>query len=187
MTDNLPIASDRLILRRLRPADLQAFQAYRSDPLVAEYQGWEPMSEDESLAFLNQKSQGPFFESNEWFQLGIALHDSDRLIGDIGVCMYESGRVAEIGYSINRIYQGKGFGSEAVRLVAAYLFACTDADEIIATTDGRNLPSLRLLENIGMSLRETQRAEFKGEMCDEHVYVLRRRTDATPGQNNDRA
>jgi len=37
----LPIRTDRLVLRALRPEDVDAFVAYRADPEVARYQGWE--------------------------------------------------------------------------------------------------------------------------------------------------
>jgi len=174
MKDHLPVASERLILRRLRASDTEAFHAYRSDPEVAEYQGWDPMSEEESQAFLEQKGEGAFFQPNEWFQLGIALGDTDTLIGDIGACINESGASAEIGYSVNRQYQGQGYGTEAVRLAARYLFSNTGIEEIVAVTDARNLPSRRVLENLGMTLRETQKAEYKGEVCDEHIFVMKR-------------
>ena len=35
------IVTDRLILRRLTPADAEAVLQYRSDPEVARYQSWE--------------------------------------------------------------------------------------------------------------------------------------------------
>ena len=34
------LATERLVPRRFRPADLAAFAAYRSDPDIARYQGW---------------------------------------------------------------------------------------------------------------------------------------------------
>jgi RimJ/RimL family protein N-acetyltransferase len=35
------LTSERLVLRRFRPEDLDAFVAYRSDPEIARYQSWE--------------------------------------------------------------------------------------------------------------------------------------------------
>ncbi len=35
------LTAARLVLRRFRPEDLDAFVAYRSDPRVARYQSWE--------------------------------------------------------------------------------------------------------------------------------------------------
>ena len=39
-------------LRRLRPADRVAFQAYRSIPELGRYQAWSPMSKAEALDLL---------------------------------------------------------------------------------------------------------------------------------------
>jgi RimJ/RimL family protein N-acetyltransferase len=35
------LTTQRLVLRRFRPEDLDAFVAYRSDPETARYQSWE--------------------------------------------------------------------------------------------------------------------------------------------------
>ena len=50
MFETLPHSLKRLRLRILRPDDLDAFHAYRSDPVVAKYQGWEPMTTREATA-----------------------------------------------------------------------------------------------------------------------------------------
>ena len=44
--DPLPRHGQRITLRRLSLADLEAFQAYRSDPIVGLYQSWTPLSQD---------------------------------------------------------------------------------------------------------------------------------------------
>jgi RimJ/RimL family protein N-acetyltransferase len=38
------LTTERLVLRRFRPEDLDAFVAYRSDPQIARYQVWEAPS-----------------------------------------------------------------------------------------------------------------------------------------------
>jgi len=49
----LPIETDRLILRKFELRDVPAFAAYRSDPEVARFQGWEaPFSEQQAAKFI---------------------------------------------------------------------------------------------------------------------------------------
>jgi RimJ/RimL family protein N-acetyltransferase len=36
-----PLVTERLLLRRSRPEDAEAISAYRSDPEVHRYQGWD--------------------------------------------------------------------------------------------------------------------------------------------------
>jgi RimJ/RimL family protein N-acetyltransferase len=84
--DHLPLSSQRVRLRRLRASDFRAFHAYRSDPDVARYQGWSPMSEDEAMTFLRENGRNAELEPGEWAQIGIASLDDDRLIGDFAGC-----------------------------------------------------------------------------------------------------
>ncbi|MBE0693199.1 MAG: GNAT family N-acetyltransferase, partial [Aquamicrobium sp.] len=73
-----------MVLRRLSPADLDAFGAYRADPELGRYQGWQPMDREASLAFLRAMAAEPS-AAGAWVQVGIARRDDDRLVGDIGM------------------------------------------------------------------------------------------------------
>ena len=49
------LTTQRLVLRRFRPQDLDAFVAYRSDPEIARYQGWEvPYRRGQAQQFLQE-------------------------------------------------------------------------------------------------------------------------------------
>ena len=168
----LPLYSERLNLRRLSPRDLAEFQAYRTDPEIARLQGWSMQSDEVSLAFLKEMSQADFFVPGQWFQLGVALRGSDQLIGDIGVCVQEDEQAAEIGFSIHGAHHSKGYGTEAVGLAIGYIFGASQASRIIAYADVRNIASWRVLEKVGMHRLGTRTCEYKGEVCDEHMYEL---------------
>ena len=168
----LPIESERLTLRRFAPGDLAAFQAYRSDLELARYQGWEPMTDEEAAAFLVEQREtelGPF---GQWLQVAIVARAADEVVGDIGVCMLEPG-AAEIGYTLSRGAQGRGFATEAVRALVEALFAA-GLERVVATSDARNAKSLVLLERVGMRYVRTETAVFRGESCLEHVYAVER-------------
>lgn len=173
--DPLPRQGPRISLRRLRVADLEPFQAYRGDPSVGRFQGWSPMSASEATAFLSDMSNAAFGKDGTWFQIGIAERSTDRLIGDLGVCLHRAeDRYAEIGFTLAAESQGQGLAAEAVREALALLFEQTDIVRVIAITDTRNDASIRLLQRVGMTLSETVSAVFRGEPCEEHVFVLRR-------------
>lgn len=175
--DPLPRQGPRITLRRLRVADLEPFQAYRGDPAVGRFQGWSPMTTSEAVAFLSEMSTAAFGQDGAWFQLGIAERSTDRLIGDLGVCLRSAeDRHAEIGFTLAAEFQGKGLAAEAVREALALLFEETDIARVIAITDARNQASIRLLQRVGMTRNETVSAVFRGEPCEEHVFVLSRVT-----------
>ncbi|MFZ5635175.1 MAG: GNAT family N-acetyltransferase [Pseudomonadota bacterium] len=171
---HLPHACERVRLRKLRPSDFRAFHAYRSDPEVARYQGWTPMSEDEAMAFLREQGRNAGLEPGEWAQLGIAALAEDRLLGDIGVFLSPDAHWAEFGVSLHPDAQGGGFAAEAVGALIALLFAQTPVRRVVATSDARNAPCLRLLERLGMRAVDARQAEYKDELCTEHVFVIER-------------
>ncbi len=174
MAEALPCMGTRVRLRRLRADDLPAFHAYRSDPEVARYQGWQPMDAAAAAAFIAEMAAAPFCLPGAWCQIGIADLASNALLGDIGLHLAEDGATLEIGYTLARAAQGTGRAGEAVRLAVDAVFVHTTATRMLAITDVRNAPSLRLLHRLGFSLLATQDAVFRGEPCREQVFVLQR-------------
>jgi RimJ/RimL family protein N-acetyltransferase len=164
----------RVAIRRLRETDLRAFQAYRHDPQLGLYQGWQPQSDQQALAFIAETSRAPLFPLGQWVQLGIAERTGDRLIGDIGICVAADGGQAEIGFTLEAAAQGRGLATEAVRAAIGLVFERTAVARVVAVTDARNLPSVRMLDRLGMRRVETVPAVFRGEACVEHVYTLSR-------------
>lgn len=161
-------------LRRLQPADLAAFQAYRRIPELGRYQGWSPMTDAEALEFLAEMTRAPLFAPGKWVQLGIAEPATDVLVGDIGLHLSEDGRTGEVGFTLHPSTQGHGVASSAVREALQLLFGVTEAAQVLGITDALNLSSIRLLERLGFKYRESRNVVFRGEQCSERVYALQR-------------
>jgi RimJ/RimL family protein N-acetyltransferase len=102
------LSTERLVLRRFRPEDLDAFVAYRSDPEVARYQSWEaPYRPSQARQFLHELAAVHPDTPGEWFQFAVALRHTDRLIGDCGTHVgAEDPRQAEIGFTLAPPHQG---------------------------------------------------------------------------------
>jgi len=169
-----PVSGARVRLRRLRAADLAAFQTYRADPALGRWQGWTPMADEAARAFLNHQAAAPFCTAGHWFQLAMADLASDSLIGDIGLHLTADGRCLEIGFTLAAAHQGRGLAAEAVALATQQVFACTSAQRVVAITDTRNEACIRLLQRLGWRALTTLPAVFRGEPCVEHHFVLHR-------------
>jgi RimJ/RimL family protein N-acetyltransferase len=169
--DPLPWSGARLRLRRFRPDDLERFQAYRHDPEIWRYQGWDPTSDEGARAFLDEMAAAPFGRPGEWIQIAVADAE-DALIGDIGLYLMADGREAEFGISLARGAQGRGLAEEAARTLIDGLRADTGVGRLIAITDTRNIPSARLLRRLGMTLEAEESAEFRGAPCREWRFGL---------------
>ena len=133
------------------------------------------MDDASAAAFLDTMASAPIGIPGEWFQIAVADRSTDALIGDIGICLRNDGtRTAEIGFTIAPTAQGQGLGTEAVTAVLAMLFDAGDVELVEGITDERNMPSIRLLERVGMRFLRMQEAMCKGEPCTEHVYSIAR-------------
>jgi RimJ/RimL family protein N-acetyltransferase len=172
--DTLPRFADGVVLRRLAPADLAAFQAYRHDAELGQYQGWSPSTDDEAKSFLSEMSTSELLQPGVWSQIGIAESGTLALVGDIGVLLASDGRQAEIGFTLRRQSQGRGIATTAVREAILLVFEHTRAERVLGITDSRNLPSMRLLERVGMHRTGSRSAMFRGEACVEHIYAVAR-------------
>jgi RimJ/RimL family protein N-acetyltransferase len=170
----LPRPARGVVLRRLAISDLAAFQAYRHDAVLGQFQGWSATSDADALSFLTQMSTAALLQPGTWSQIGIADATSQALIGDIGLFLAPNSRHAEIGFTVERKSQGRGLAMTAVREAINLVFEHTTAEQVLGITDARNQPSIRLLERVGMRKTESRSATFRGELCLEHVYTIPR-------------
>jgi RimJ/RimL family protein N-acetyltransferase len=169
------IESERLWIRRFNDSDLAPFMAYRNDPEVARYQSWDSCDEQEARAFIREMESARAGVLGEWFQFAIESKETQELIGDCALRVDEEEPYrAEIGFTLAREYQGRGFASEAISRLLDYAFNALGLHRVVAIADCRNVPSVALLERVGMR-REGQFLEnvwFKGGWADEYLYAV---------------
>ncbi len=169
----LPIHTPRLTLRRFSDDDLADFQAYRCDPAVAKFQGWQPTSDEVSLAFLREQAEQTFGKEGQWLQIAITETESERLAGDLGICWVDARRgEVSLGFSLGRQLQRRGYANEAVSALVSKLFEAHGVQSIVAMTDTRNRAANALLGKLGFENFETKDATFRGVACREHHWVL---------------
>jgi len=176
---DFPIETERLWLRPFCQDDLESFVAYRNDPLVAEYQGWDlPYIRQQAVAFLDEMASAVPSVPGHWYQIALEAKEMGVLIGDCAFCcLSDDPRQAEIGFSLARSYQGKGYGVEAVNALLGYLFDTQGLHRVRAICDVENSASARLLERVGMR-REGHFIEnlyVKGRWSSEYWYAILRR------------
>ncbi len=172
------IAIDSIRLRALRESDLADFHAYRSDPQVARYQGWQPMDEARALAFLREQNNRSALEPGRWVRLAIADGQTDRLLGDIGLWLSHDRREAELAITVAPSSQGRGVARGAIRAAFVLLSGEPALERIRADADARNLPSRRMLVAAGFREIGTADVFVKEEACIEHRYRVERETFA---------
>lgn len=170
------LESNRLLLRQFRASDLEPFLAYRNDPEIARYQGWNvPYSREKGIEFIEFMMTAFPAVQGEWFQAALELKSTHEMIGDVGfIIRKDDVRQALIGYSLARPHWGNGYAHEAVSRVLAHLFYDLNLHRVVAECDVENIPSWKLLERLGFR-REAHLLEnifFKGAYGSEYHYAM---------------
>ncbi len=169
------IIMSRLHIRNLRLDDLDNFHAYRSNPNVTKYQGFNVMDKTEALDFIKNQTEKSFGTPGEWVQYGIVEALNNKLIGDCAIKLeIDDPKIVQIGITINPAYQNKGFAKDALLGIMAWLFDEKKIHRICETVDVENLNSIKLLESVGFR-REGHFVEnifFNGKYGSEFQYAM---------------
>ncbi|MFM8322037.1 MAG: GNAT family N-acetyltransferase [Chloroflexota bacterium] len=181
----LILETPRLRLRPFAAPDAEGFAAYRSDPLVAEYQGWDaPYSLERAAQFVSAMQAAAPGAPGEWYQLAIEARSGGNLLGDVAFkrLAYDV-RQAEIGITLARAHHGQGFAREAAARLLDYLFGELGLHRVRANCDPANQASIRLLERLGFRHegRWVESLWYKERWADEDWYaILEREWRAKP-------
>ncbi|HWT06318.1 MAG TPA: GNAT family N-acetyltransferase [Xanthomonadales bacterium] len=169
------IVTDRLVLRDLRPDDAEAMFAYRSDPEIMRYQGWDPESLDDARAFIAGNALYEPFAPGSWRQFAITLRSDGAMIGDCGVHVPDDKpEQAEFGITLATAYQRRGYASEALRALLRLVFDTLGKHRAFASVDPRNAPSIALFERAGFR-KEAHHVEslwLMGEWVDDVIFAM---------------
>ncbi len=110
---------------------------------------------DECRQFL-LKMQG-VFEEHSFAYLPVFKTDSDRFVGWVGLCnqTYLSEDFVDIGWRLLPEFWGQGIATEMASAFISYGFDHLKLDRIYAVAPKLNIPSVRLMERIGMKFEST--------------------------------
>lgn len=146
------LITPRLVLRTFEDRDIAPFIAYRSDPEVAKYQSWDaPYPEEEAIDFVEAMKSATPGIPGDWYQLAIELLATGDIIGDCAFYICDDDDLqAEIGFTLSRAHQGKGYATEAIKRLLDYLFGDCNLHRVRANCEPANIASVKLLKRVGM-------------------------------------
>lgn len=93
--------------------------------------------------------------------LAVTLRDTGALAGAISLMQIEAGHQAEIGYWIGVPYWGRGYCSQALRVVARHAFEQLHLHRLYARCFVRNPASSRVLQKLGFVHEGRQRQHVR--------------------------
>jgi RimJ/RimL family protein N-acetyltransferase len=170
----MKLETERLLIRPLTIADKNEIFEYRRDKEINKYQGWIPEKiedVDEFIAKISEKINIP----NTWFQFVIIEKETQKIVGDLGIHFFDAeNKQIEIGCTLNKNFQNKGFATESLERVIDYLFRDLNKHRIITSIDPDNKKSIQLVERIGFR-KEAHFIEsllIDGKWVDDLIYAL---------------
>ncbi|MBI4664068.1 MAG: GNAT family N-acetyltransferase [Verrucomicrobia bacterium] len=165
------LRTPRLLLRPFTRDDLDELAAILADAEVMRFSLLAPRSLEETRVALERILSS---YEKEGFGLCAVIHEEEaKLIGYCGfvVRRIDGEREIELGCGLARAYWGKGLGTEAARAFRDYGFAVLGFRRLICIVDPRNIASIRVAENLGMSYEKE--SDFRGAPLQ--IYGLTRR------------
>jgi RimJ/RimL family protein N-acetyltransferase len=174
-----PLVTERLLLRRYRPDDLDGFCSWRSREDVVRYQDYDVQTREQSERSLTRSiDRVKLAEEGDALVWAIERAVDHQLIGDLILVLDDiEHSVGEIGWTLHPDYQGQGYATEAARAVFRLAFDSIKLHRIKANLDPRNQASEALCRRLGMRLEAHHIEDFwsKGEWTDSYIFAITER------------
>jgi RimJ/RimL family protein N-acetyltransferase len=146
------LRTERLCLRRWRPADRAPFAALNADPQVMKHLPAQ-LTPEESDALAARIDA--HFEQRGFGLWAVEIAGGTLFAGFIGLSVprFEAHFTpcVEVGWRLAAEHWGRGFATEGARAALAFGFEALDLAEIVSFTVPGNRQSRRVMEKLGMS------------------------------------
>ena len=156
------LETQRLIIRKFREEDFEAFWAYANDPEMCRMMGRDDMSDPETARFTFS-----WLKDKEERGYALVLKETGKVIGNLTITLPppfivelrelagKKGR--SMSFSLSRHYQRRGLMEEALRAVISHLFESEEMDYINLGHFDFNVPSRELQRKLGFTYLTTER------------------------------
>ena len=151
MADGPTLETERLLLRRWRERDRDAFAALNADPEVMEHFP-SVLSAEESGQLLRRIDR--HFEEFGFGLWAVEIKWAKRFIGFCGLAVptfqTHFTPAVEIGWRFAKDQWGSGYATEAAKVVLDFGFEKADLEQILSWTIPANLRSQGVMQRLGM-------------------------------------
>ncbi len=176
MIQPIELETERFILRKIEPSDIETLHSYWSDHIVTEYMNTSFQNLAESQQMVDLLNSLP--ETGEGMRWAIVDKHSGVVLGS---CGYHNVKAehhrAEVGYELGQRFWGKGVMQEVMHTVLQHCFKMVGFNRMEAFVTVGNDRSMHTLEKLGFKaegvLREYEFAQ--GRFQDQAILAILRR------------
>jgi RimJ/RimL family protein N-acetyltransferase len=142
--------TERLILREFADVDARELQALNNDPAVIRYTGDEPFTDyHAALAFVQAYDH---YSKNGFGRWAVMVRGTGEFAGFCGLHR-DADKVVDLGFRFHRRFWAQGIATEAAEAALKIGFENFRLPEIIGRAMRENLPSVTVLQKLGMTFR----------------------------------
>ena len=168
------ILTKRLVLRRHRLEDAEAFGDFMTDANATRYMAFTPDQKSRAGArSMIEYVLSAYDGDAPVFSLTIADPQTDAYLGSCGAQPIDEASV-EVYVTVMPSHQGEGIGTEAMLALVAHIWKTTDYDRIVGDVVIENKPIIRVLGKCGfVDIGAAEREAAEGDLA--HVAMSGRR------------
>jgi len=176
-----PIETERLVIRPVRPDDVDALWLRRNDGTAAQHQAWDvPYPRERAQGLIDAVVELDGVPPGDgWLQLSVDDRTTGRPVGDLALHLTFGGRVAELGWTVTAEDRGRGVATEATQALAAWCLESLGVSRVSAQMHPDNGASARVAEHLGMVCEGRSRnsywldrADGTAENSDDLIYAM---------------
>ena len=171
------LITSRLRLRKLTMADVPAFfERIGGSEEVTKYMLFQTHGDiSETVASIEKALRR--YEAGKNYRFGIALRETDELIGMIEPLRFEEETsTCSFAYMLGKEFWGKGYGTEALNAVMDFLFNKMEMERVEADHMAENIGSGAVMRKVGMVYTGCIPGKYEknGILYDAHQYEITR-------------
>jgi len=166
---------DRLLLRELAPADVDAVHAIYGDPRATEHLSFDPRSRDQVEQIVARSIEAARADERHEYALAVVEQAGGDLVGFGRLALDpHQPRAATMGFALRASSWGRGYGVETVRLLLAVAFDDLGVHRVWGARSPANEASARTMERAGMVVEGRIREHIQrgGRWRDSIVYAV---------------
>lgn len=144
------IETERLLMRKFTPDDLEKLIELRSDEEVIKYLGGRTLQNPEAI----KKRLQFYLDCYEKYGFGMCAmiwKETGEMFGWSGIQPLDDSDEIEVGYGMIKEFWGKGIGFECAKAWLKHGFEVAKLERIVAVADPDNKGSWRIMEKCGMN------------------------------------
>lgn len=155
MTDNAFLIGEKVYLRPFEQSDLANIQKWYNDPVIRGLTGiTKPCNAAQAQEWFDRT-----YKDEQRIFFAIVLKESNKVIGECGLLrMFPEWRTTDLSIIIGEHdAQGRGYGTDAIRLLLDYAFGYLNFHRVAIGVIGFNEKALRFYEKVGFKREGIQR------------------------------